>query len=63
MCLKLIFISIQVQNEAEAESIDSLFEQRQEREAQLAQLETEITQERYVAENLTATMSPELRIQ
>ena len=51
----------QVQNESEAESIDRLFEQRQEREAQLAQLEAEIAQQRYVAENLTATMSPELR--
>lgn len=54
---------LKVQNESETESIDRLFEQRQEREAQLSQLETEITQERYVAENLTATMSPELRNQ
>ncbi|XP_054713289.1 intraflagellar transport protein 74 homolog [Uloborus diversus] len=53
---------LKLQNEAEAESIDGLFEQRQEREAQLAQIEGEITQERYVAENLTSTMSPELRV-
>ncbi|XP_042907610.1 intraflagellar transport protein 74 homolog [Parasteatoda tepidariorum] len=52
---------LKMQNETEAQAIDSLFEQRQEREAQLAQLESEITQERYVAENLTSTMSPELR--
>ncbi|CAL1291231.1 unnamed protein product [Larinioides sclopetarius] len=54
---------LKAQNENETIVIDSLFEQRQEREAQLAQLEAEITQERYVAENLTSTMSPELRQQ
>ncbi|GIY10501.1 intraflagellar transport protein 74 homolog [Caerostris extrusa] len=61
--LKKMIYFVFVQNENEAVSIDSLFEQRQEREAQLSQLEAEISQERYVAENLTSTMSPELRQQ
>ncbi|XP_035230636.1 intraflagellar transport protein 74 homolog [Stegodyphus dumicola] len=59
--VQLEYRELKAQNEVEAESIDKLFEQRQEREAQLAQLEAEIVQERYVAENLTSTMSPELR--
>ncbi|KFM76787.1 Intraflagellar transport protein 74-like protein, partial [Stegodyphus mimosarum] len=59
--VQLEYRELKAQNEVEAESIDKLFEQRQERETQLAQLEAEIVQERYVAENLTSTMSPELR--
>ncbi|KAG8176292.1 hypothetical protein JTE90_011276 [Oedothorax gibbosus] len=54
---------LKTQNENETAVIDSLYEQRKEREAQLKQLEDEIMQERFVAENLTSTMPPELRSQ
>lgn len=41
--------------------MELLFEQRQDRERQLRQLEEEIEEERNMADNLIAAMKPELR--
>ncbi|KAM7283009.1 intraflagellar transport protein 74 homolog [Ixodes scapularis] len=49
------------QNDQEARSVELLFEQRQDRERQLRQLEEEIEEERNMADNLIAAMKPELR--
>ncbi|EEC05842.1 hypothetical protein IscW_ISCW004427, partial [Ixodes scapularis] len=49
------------QNDQEARSVELLFEQRQDRERQLKQLEEEIEEERNMADNLIAAMKPELR--
>lgn len=49
------------QNDQEANSVELLFEQRQDREWQLRQLEEEIEQERNMADNIIAAMQPELR--
>ncbi|CAN8001762.1 unnamed protein product [Ixodes persulcatus] len=49
------------QNDQEARSVELLFEQRQDRERQLRQLEEEIEEERHMADNLIAAMKPELR--
>ncbi|CAN7992331.1 unnamed protein product [Ixodes hexagonus] len=49
------------QNDQEARSVELLFEQRQDRERQLRQLELEIEEERHMADNLIAAMKPELR--
>lgn len=49
------------QNDQEAKSVELLFEQRQDRERQLRQLEVEIEQERNMADNIIAAMKPELR--
>ncbi|KAL1429082.1 hypothetical protein MTO96_016813 [Rhipicephalus appendiculatus] len=49
------------QNDQEVNSVELLFEQRQDRERQLRQLEVEIEQERNMADNIIAAMQPELR--
>ncbi|KAG0445224.1 hypothetical protein HPB47_018135 [Ixodes persulcatus] len=49
------------QNDQEARSVELLFEQRQDRERQLRQLEEEIEEERHMADNLIAAMKPQLR--
>ncbi|XP_013792112.1 intraflagellar transport protein 74 homolog [Limulus polyphemus] len=52
---------LKAQNEQESKNIDLIFEERQAKEAIVRQLEAEIDQERYMAENLIAAMKPELK--
>ncbi|XP_067136914.1 intraflagellar transport protein 74 homolog [Centruroides vittatus] len=52
---------LKAHNEQETQVIDELFEQRQEKEAQVQQLETEIEQERHMTDNLISSMKPDLR--
>ncbi|CAG2063271.1 unnamed protein product, partial [Timema podura] len=48
-------------NDKESHSLELLFEQRQQKDAQLQLLEKEIEQERHMTDNLLAAMSPELK--
>ncbi|CAB4061426.1 IFT74 [Lepeophtheirus salmonis] len=54
-------IKLKAQNDMEWKEVETLFEEKQDKEKKIKGLETDINQERYLADNVISAMQPSLR--